>query len=362
MRVRKRPLLLLGYLGFLFVLFEGTARLLFTIPAFANRLEADENYSWRRRWTSRHADGVELYSTFDMFDPITGWRVKPNLRDLKVFDDMILNTNSRGLRGVTEYAYSKDHDKPRVLMVGDSFIFGHEVSDTETHSFHLQRMMPHAEVISMGVNGYGHDQMLILFEQEGSKYRPDVVILGFVSQDMPRNVLRFRSYAKPVFVVDDDTLRLAGSPVPSPAEILKWDWARPRLYDVWSAVRHKLRVRSGRHERQVQEITTRLLDDMVATIESVGAIPVLVFLPVEGEINDRDKLETGEEFLLSYCREKAVRYCFSSRPHFAEKIRQGVRFKPGGHWEPSGQLTAAESIHEYLAGQHIASPRMTEKP
>jgi hypothetical protein len=41
-------------------------------------------------------------------------------------------------------------------------------------------MLPHTEVINMGVHGYGHDQMLILFGEEGVKYEPDIVILGFL--------------------------------------------------------------------------------------------------------------------------------------------------------------------------------------
>jgi hypothetical protein len=50
--------------------------------------------------------------------------------------------------------------------------------------------------INMGVHGYGHDQMLILFGEEGVKYEPDIVILGFLPLDMARNVLKFRDFAK----------------------------------------------------------------------------------------------------------------------------------------------------------------------
>jgi hypothetical protein len=42
------------------------------------------------------------------------------------------------------------------LILGDSFTFGDEVSDNETYSYYLQQMLPHTEVINMGVHGYGH--------------------------------------------------------------------------------------------------------------------------------------------------------------------------------------------------------------
>jgi hypothetical protein len=57
------------------------------------------------------------------------------------------------------------------------------------------------EVLNLGVHGYGHDQMLLYLREEGLRYRPDVVLLGFVQIDMPRNQLSFRDYAKPRFGV-----------------------------------------------------------------------------------------------------------------------------------------------------------------
>jgi len=51
------------------------------------------------------------------------------------------------------------------------------VSDNETYSYYLQKMLPNAEIINMGVHGYGHDQMLIYLEEEGVKYKPDIFII-----------------------------------------------------------------------------------------------------------------------------------------------------------------------------------------
>lgn len=124
---------------------------------------------------------MEAYYAFDMYDASKGWIPKPNLRDVKTFDNKTLNTNSKGLRGKRDFPYTKNKNKVRILILGDSFTFGDEVSDDETYSAYLQAMLPDTEIINMGMHGYGHDQMLILLKEEGIKYQPDIVILGFLA-------------------------------------------------------------------------------------------------------------------------------------------------------------------------------------
>ncbi len=217
-----------GYVGFLVFLSEGSATACFSIPKVANRLQANDEYTYRRNWVQEHQKyGMEAYYAFDMYDASKGWIPKPNLRDVKTIDNKTLNTNSRGLRGKRDFPYTKNKDKVRILILGDSFTFGDEVSDDETYSAHLQAMLPHTEIINMGVHGYGRDQMLILLKEEGIKYQPDIVILGFLALDMSRNILKFRDFAKPLFVLGRGELKLTGTPVPRPEEILQWDWTRP---------------------------------------------------------------------------------------------------------------------------------------
>src|SRR5882724_5248615 len=165
---------------------------------------------------------------------------KANLKDIKVFNQKILNTNSKGLRGKKDFPYIKNKETLRILILGDSFTFGDEVSDDETYSYYLQQMLSHTEVINMGVHGYGHDQMLILLREEGIKYEPDIVILGFLPLDMSRNLLEFRDFAKPRFVLKGGELKLTGTPVPRPEDILQWDWTRPRSVDIFSFIRHRV--------------------------------------------------------------------------------------------------------------------------
>ena len=182
MNKKTRFILILLYIVFLIGLTEGLARLVFLNSKLSDRLWAYEDLSWRRSWIKRHNNtGKEIYYTFDIYDSSKGWISKPNIKDMQVFDNKVLNTNSKGFRGKAEYSYSKDQNKIRILIVGDSHTFGEGVSDNETYPYYLQEIIPNVEVMNLGMHGYGHDQMLIFIKEEGIKYNPDIIILGYIS-------------------------------------------------------------------------------------------------------------------------------------------------------------------------------------
>jgi carboxylesterase type B len=65
--------LVFGYVGFLVFLFEGSARLAFSIPQVAKRLQANDEYTYRRNWVQEHQKyGMEAYHAFDMYDASLG--------------------------------------------------------------------------------------------------------------------------------------------------------------------------------------------------------------------------------------------------------------------------------------------------
>jgi hypothetical protein len=361
---KKRLIFVFLYIAFLAFVFEGLARLAFSIPQIAKRLEANEDYTYLRNWVREHRkSGTATYYVSDIYDPSKGWIPKPNLRDVKIFDNKILNTNAKGLRGKKDFSYTKNRGKLRILILGDSFTFGDEVSDDETYASYLQKMLPHVEVINMGVHGYGHDQMLLLFKEEGVKYEPDIVILGFLGLDMSRNLLRFRDFAKPRFVLDNGALKLTGTPVPRPEDILQRDWMRPRVVDLFSLIRHRIEKTSGLQKKEMEGVTAAILADLIRTSESIRAVPMLAYLPRGKEIVGDPSLTEDEAFMFSLCQLNKTAKCFSTRPLFAEKIARGERFKSSGHWEPAGHLTVAEAIQRYLAdGGYVPVPSHFTNP
>jgi len=241
------------------------------------------------------------------------------------------------------------------VVLGDSFTFGDEVSDDETYSHYLQELLPDAEVINMGIHGYGHDQMLILLEEVGIKYEPDIVILGFVPMDMARNLLNFRDFAKPRFTLGRGGLELVGTPVPTPADLLRWDWARPRILDLFSIIRFTVKKWSGSNEKETEKITNAILTKMIEVVDRVHATPLFVYVPTADEIASPNPGATGEAYLSSLCRANRKVKCLSAKPLFAEYAARGIVFKQFGHWDPTGHRVVAEAIYTYLVGAGYAA-------
>src|SRR5262249_2909662 len=192
--------------------FEAVSRGFLSIDAFRFRItNYDQETWWRLSWIERSARGVKIFYAFDEYHPARGWALRPDVRSLVAFDNgATVSSNAQGIRGRREYADQRPPGVTRVLVFGDSLTFGDEVSDDETYAAQLERMLPATEVINLGVHGYGHDQMLLYLEEVGARYRPDLVLLGFVGIDMERNLLGFRDFAKPRFDLE--------GPPPGPPE------------------------------------------------------------------------------------------------------------------------------------------------
>lgn len=331
------------------VFFEASARLALSLDAFRERIQGHDDASKRLRWIASRTAKNELAYSFDVHHPTRGWALRPGIRDMTVFGDRVLSSNSRGLRGRREYAYEKAPGVQRVLVLGDSFTFGEDVSDDETYAHFLEERLAGVEVLNLGVHGYGHDQMLLYLQEEGLKYQPDVVVLGFLYDDMDRNLLGFRDYAKPRFALRDGRLELRNVPLPSPDEMLRREWTRSKFLDLWTILRGRWEWRSGAAERRMKELTLAILDEMARVTRAAGAQPAYAYLPVWGELTKADMAMTRRErFFFNYCRERGIQSMYLRR-FFLSKLRAGAKFRVYGHWGPEEHRTAAEGIAAYLA-------------
>jgi lysophospholipase L1-like esterase len=101
-------------------------------------------------------------------------------------------TNGKGFRDTREFGYEKPAGTLRVLALGDSHTQGYEVRQEATFSAVLERYLAahgvKAEVLNAGVSGYSTAEALAFLENEGYKYQPDVVVLGFYANDLEDNL------------------------------------------------------------------------------------------------------------------------------------------------------------------------------
>jgi len=100
-------------------------------------------------------------------------------------------TNFQGFRGTKEYRINPKEGVYRIVVQGDSVTLGYGVKDNETFSQVLEDMLIkkgiNAEVINMGVSGFGTAEELIQFNNVAKKYKPNLVILGYFQNDDKNN-------------------------------------------------------------------------------------------------------------------------------------------------------------------------------
>ncbi len=98
-----------------------------------------------------------------------------------------VTTDEHGLRAPI-HPTTKPSDVTRIMTMGCSTTFGWGVNDDESYPARLETLLHQegyrrAEVINAGQPGYTSFQGRWLWETVAHKYRPDVVLLGFVVQD-----------------------------------------------------------------------------------------------------------------------------------------------------------------------------------
>lgn len=329
---------------------EGGARLALRSEAFLRRISSPyDEPSWRLRWLRRHQGGEAPYRfSFDRFHSVRGWTLAPNLHQLEVFDGKRLTSNSRGLRGAREYAVPKPAGVTRIALFGDSFTFGEEVSDDETFAQQMERLLPGVEVMNFGVHGYGHDQMLLYLRETLPIYRPDVVLVGYVTDDSLRNLTRFRDFAKPRFRLRDGKLVIEGTPVPSPDELIARERWRSRFGDLLSMAASRIAWKWGGKAAELDQLTDALLSEMFREAAAGGARPAVALLPAWGELGATSAEPLpGERFAMDLA-ERDRTPCLRLRPLFLEQARLGAEFQKVGHWGPLEHRIAAGGIVDFL--------------
>ncbi len=174
----------------------------------------------------------------------------------------------------------------RILAVGDSFTYGDEVNDGQTWPAQLQQLTGR-RVLNAGVSGYGFDQIVLRAEQLAARYKPAVIVVSFIADDIRRTEMsRLWSADKPYFVIEDGRLALRGVPVPpraDPASTLSsWQWTLgySRLFDVILRRLDQLHDWYGDHKR-VQargtgEHLSCLLTARLAELQKQGGARVIV--------------------------------------------------------------------------------------
>ena len=185
-------------------------------------------------------------TTCFQYDPDLGWDNKPACTGRFIgpeFETAVI-TNQQRMRESEEFLPAGT--AVRLAVMGDSFVWGHGVNETDRFTERLQALLgPGYEVMNFGVGGFGSGQHLLKIKRDILGFRPAILIVVFFINDLNdvATGANFLGVPKPRFLISPSGLTLTGVPVP---RVDGWDARRnPFGLRLWTLLKDVLQEDSA---------------------------------------------------------------------------------------------------------------------
>jgi hypothetical protein len=308
----------------------------------------------------------------------------------------VAESNSVGMRDSREYTVEPPGGIVRLSSFGDSFTFGADVKLNETWQKQLVRLNPSLEVLNYGSGAYGLDQAYLRYLRKGKTYKPNIVFIGFMSENIARNVNVFRAFytssyrqsifTKPRFILKDGELTLLKNPISSIEDhkrflkndslmlrqIGKYDYHYQSSYlagpfDFLPSIRifkifwQKLQTmfvqpifkRDGMYNKNSEafHVTTAIFDAFYKKVLENGALPIILIYP-DSHDRKRSRYNKPRRYrpLLEYLRSKDYLYIdlMTAFEPYADKYTPDDFMVSWGHFSPLAQEITAKFINNRI--------------
>jgi hypothetical protein len=271
--------------------------------------------------------------------------------------------NRFGFRDL-EHAVRKRPGTFRLLGLGDSFTYGVGVAFEQTFLHVLESMLnsrdgrhPTVEIIKAGIPRFFPEPERILLEQYGLQFRPDVVLVAFLLNDLVDtqhgiNAVEIDGYGHLI-------RREAKELGPVAMEISRHshlgrfllrsyvDWQVRRNYP---AREDRLSEGGGPHEREWLTVESEY-ERMVAIAGSIGAKVVIVHIPQQGPWTSSSRYPSTR--LAEWAMERAVAFV-DLLPAMEEASRhERLYYEKDGHCTPAGHAIIAQELYRHLVARRL---------
>jgi hypothetical protein len=330
--------------------------------------------------------------------PVLGWSPVPLLHTEQV------TVNSQGIRAERDYSREVPPNVVRVSAFGDSFTFGSDVRNSDTWESQLEVQDSRLQVLNFGVGAYGLDQAYLRYLREGVQFHPDIVVIGFMSENIYRNLNVFRPfynslaypkniYTKPRFLLENDTISLYPNPLASREDYERFltddeavlqrigrnDYYYQTGYvsgplDRSPSVRLlKIALRSLKEQlnpvvtpdgtyaadSEAFLLTTRLLEAFYCAALQHESLPVIAIYPERLDLDRHLHRQVKRyEPLLQYLRERDLRHLDLLEPLVAydpDVPKDKLTVGRWGHYSPLANKLIANYFDDYLIKQALVS-------
>jgi len=354
---------------------------------------SDKHQKMLKRFIKENSKEGINYITFSK---TLGWTIRPNGTMLPLFQ-----ANSQGIRANREYALIPPDNVTRIATFGDSFTHCEDVANSETWQEYMNGMNAAVETINFGVGAFGLDQAFLRYQHDGQQFNPHIVLIGFMSENIFRNVNTFRLFylpndslplAKPRFSVENDTLvlrensiqaienynKLLNNPQTVLPELGKYDYyfqkhaqntflSALKAYDFLPSIR-LIRTISynymndneiiidGRYNEDSEAfaVTTKIFDEFIKLVLKNQAVPIIVLLPPKEDVIEYRTHKTKRYApLLADFNKKGYQYIDIIDAF--ETLGQDIKTEDlyVGHISPLGNNLIAKYILQYLSNKNM---------
>lgn len=188
---------------------------LLLVAEFFLRILYSDYHLYKRTFPNQNIEELKKNVVVDWpkLDSTLGWTCKPSSRIIftnhSLNDSSIKYTiNNEGFRNVENFS-EIDKKSKCIMMLGDSFLFGVYLADSNTISSRLSELLQNTQVINLGIPGYGIDQMYLSYLQYNSDLNCEIIIVVYIDENITRTFEAFRlpeGMKKPSFKITNNKL------------------------------------------------------------------------------------------------------------------------------------------------------------
>lgn len=277
---------------------------------------------------------AHICAIFEPYEP-HGYRLRPSLISTIRYPrsnprTLTVAANKHGFWSSREF--DKPDDRPRVLVIGDSLVFGLGVQEPERFTNVLEAMQPKWRVDNLGIPGIGTDLMLKVLEGVGLRLRPDVVVFSIYTHAFRRlhphyvgmgfNIPRFKLESGRLVTISYPELRF---------------WERTHIFQV-------MRILYLSYSKATWKLHEAILDRFLELAALHSFAPVIIFMPGTADTkSDKER----RLWLRQYAERNRTPFMDLSDP--IHKAGQDQAFIEGDpHLSPYGHKLVANELRRFL--------------
>jgi hypothetical protein len=279
--------------------------------------------------------------------------LRPNVLSTQV--GVEVETNSLGFRE-REYPVERVSGVHRIAVLGDSYTFGVGAEFADIYSKRLEARLNRSsgrfEVINFGVGGYNTVMELATWREQAARFKPDLVILGYVLNDtqQPDSGLTPRGKAPSLL----NTLHHQGK-----VHSMLYRYVAPKIGGVFALFNARYAIGNTKEMTRAFDddapgwiASRQAMLELAAEVRASGADFMVVVFPMLLDFTSYP-LRPLHEKIVRFCRENGID-AIDLLPRLELENASDLAVFLDGH--PNGRAHAifAEEIHRHLRTRYLA--------